>query len=46
MSQTGIIFACVRCLQTPILMFVQGDLGMPESFTNKITFYGKVEKFY
>jgi hypothetical protein len=32
--QTHVIFACVRCLQTPILMVVQGDPGIPESFTN------------
>jgi len=33
-SQTRIIISCVRCLQTPILMVVQGDPGTPESFTN------------
>jgi len=32
--QTHVVFECVRCLQTPILMVVQGDTGTPESFTN------------
>jgi hypothetical protein len=36
MSQTRIIiFACVRCLQTPILMVVQGEPATPESFQIK-----------
>jgi len=34
LNRRHVISAFVMCLQTPILMVVQGDPGTPENFTN------------